>query len=67
MYVSNVRNIFMTDADISGASSNAVFNLSNKYPGFIVPDSGKILYVENVDPISRQTSRSETIKIILEF
>lgn len=67
MYVSNVRNIFMTDADISGASSNAVFNLSNKYPGFIVPDSGKILYIENVDPISRQTSRSETIKIILEF
>ena len=67
MYVSNVRNVFMTNESISGNTSDAVFNLSNKYPGFIVPDSGKIIYIENVDPISRQTSRSETIKIILEF
>lgn len=67
MYVSDVNNIFMTNTEISGATSDAVFNLDNKYPGYLVKDSGKVLYIENVDPIQRQSNRSETIKIILEF
>lgn len=67
MYVSNVKNIFMTNTEVIGESSDAVFQLDNKYPGYLVQDSGKVLYIENVDPITRQSNRSETIKIILEF
>jgi hypothetical protein len=57
----------MTDTEITGETTEAVFNLDNKYPGYLVKDSGKVLYIENVDPILRQSNRSETIKIILEF
>ncbi len=67
MYVSNARNVFMTNTEIVGESSDAVFQLDNKYPGYLVQDSGKVLYIENVDPVTRQSNRSETIKVILEF
>lgn len=52
---------------ILGDTSGSSFDLLNIYPGDFVPGSGEVLYIENVDPINRNNSKSEQIKIILEF
>jgi len=38
-----------------------------KYEGDFVRGSGDIIYIENIEPISRSNTQSETIKLILEF
>jgi hypothetical protein len=67
IYVSNIKNIFMSTVDITNTSNTVVFNLSNKYLGDLVRDSGEVLYIENLDPITRASNKSESIKVILEF
>lgn len=72
MYISNKFGIYNLDPDgvreINGLTSGATFeNLSNKYPGDFVVGSGEVLYLENLDPITRSSNKSEIIKIILEF
>lgn len=68
IYVTNVKNIFpLGGATMTGATSGAVINLSYKYDGWLVKDSGDVVYVENVDPITRASNKSETVKLILEF
>jgi len=72
MYVTNVKNSFLTAADgsdgiIRGNSSDSYFIVSNKYNGELVPDSGEILYIENLNPITRNANQTEVVKLILEF
>lgn len=72
MYISNKFGIYNLDPggvrEINGLTSGATFeNLSNKYPGDFVVGSGEVLYLENLDPITRSGNKSEIIKIILEF
>ena len=65
LYVSNVHSIFSTNTTVSG--NNSTFTISNKYTGDLVKDSGTVLYLENFQPLTRNTSTSETIKLILEL
>lgn len=67
MYITNMQHIFNADTTIINESNTVTFTLSNKYLGDLVRDSGEIVYLENVDAISRAANKSETIKIILEF
>lgn len=73
MYVTNVKNIFLTtaspssDGKVVGANSGAQFTITNKYDGDLVEDSGRILYIENLNPISRSNTQTETIKLFLEY
>ena len=72
MYISNKFGIYNLDEagvrNIVGVTSGATLqNLSNKYPGDFVVGSGQVLYIENLDPITRSNNKSEIIKIILEF
>ena len=68
VYATNVKNIFpLGAAPMTGNTSTAVMNLSYKYDGSLVKDSGDVVYVENVDPITRASNKSETVKLILEF
>lgn len=72
MFISNKFGIYNLDPagvrNVVGATSGATLeNLSNKYPGDFVVGSGQILYIENLDPITRAGNKSEIIKIILEF
>lgn len=53
--------------NLRGLTSNAYFTATYKYNGEIVPDSGEILYLENLAPISRNPKQTETVKLILEF
>ncbi len=72
MYISNKFGIYNLDPGgvrpIRGVTSLASLNnLTNKYPGDFVVGSGQVLYLENLDPITRSGNKSEIIKIILEF
>lgn len=68
MYVSNKFGVFNLNRDIIGVTSGVrLENLNNKYPGDFVVGSGQVLYIENLDPITRSSNKSEIIKIILEF
>ena len=52
---------------IVGSTSGALFTVTAKYDGDLVQDSGEILYIENLSPISRSNTQTETVKLILEF
>lgn len=72
LWISNKFGIFNLDSrgvrDISGVTSSAeLTTLLNKYPGDFVVGSGEVLYLENLDPITRNDNKSEIIKIVLEF
>jgi hypothetical protein len=73
LYVTDVSNVFQLQdnngvgGQIRGATSNAYFTARYKYNGEIVPDSGEILYLENLSPITRDIRQTETVKLILEF
>ncbi len=72
LWISNRYGIFNLDPrgvrDIAGEVSSAELSpLLNKYNGDFVVGSGNVLYVENLDPITRNDNKSEIIKIILEF
>jgi hypothetical protein len=70
LYVTNVQNTWQTGAAAgvsTGASSDAQFTVTAKYEGELVPGSGEVVYIENLPPIARSNSQTETIKLILEF
>ena len=67
LYVSTVSNAVQKEGIIVGVTSNATFTVSDKYSGDIVRDSGEILYLENTNPIARNPTQTENIRIILEF
>lgn len=72
LWISNKYGIFNLDPrgvrDIAGNTSAAeLTTLLNKYPGDFVVGSGEVLYLENLDPITRNDNKSEIIKIVLEF
>jgi hypothetical protein len=66
-FVTNQNGIFNTSNTITGSNSGAVASLTDKYSPEIVFNSGRILYLENLDPITRANTQSETFKLIFEF
>lgn len=78
MYLSNVKGIFGVSDDASGVVNTFVSNTSfggtgaqakitSKIDGDLIDNSGEVLYIENISPISRSNDQSEKIRIILEF
>jgi len=66
LYVTNPKNIFKLGT-ITGSTSGGLFTYQYKYDGELIRDSGDIVYLENINYITRSPTQSETIKIILEF
>jgi hypothetical protein len=67
LFVSDKFGIFNNGNTVTGNSSGAIASITAQWPGDIVPGSGKILYIENLNPITRSASQSETFKIIVEY
>ena len=70
LYLTNVKNVWQTGAAngvATGNSSDAQFTVTAKYNGELIPDSGEVVYIENISPVSRSNTQTETIKLILEF
>jgi hypothetical protein len=57
-----------TAVQIFGQTSEAVmFSGFDKYNGDLDPTSGSVIYLQNEIPITRNSNRSEEIRVILEF
>ena len=52
---------------ITGNSSGATIEPSEQFIGDVIHGSGEVLYIENIEPITRADNQSETIKIIVEY
>lgn len=66
-YLTDLRGVINTGNTIIGVNSSATVTLNTRLPSDIVEGSGEVLYIENVDPIERNASQSESIKLILKF
>lgn len=74
MRVTNKVGTFNASDDVAqieervvGTSSAAFAKVTGVFPGDLMFNSGQLLYIENIKPIQRVVSQTETIKIILEF
>lgn len=66
-YVTNQIGIFNSGQHLIGVSSAATANVVNKYSPELEFGSGKVMYIENIDSISRSNTAAEIIKFIFEF
>ncbi len=66
-YLTDLRGVLNTGNTMIGVNSGASITLNSRLPSDIVQGSGEVLYIENVDPIERSVSQSESIKLILKF
>ena len=67
IYVTEEQGNFLIANTITGANSGATLTINNIYKGDLVPWSGDVVYIQNMDPIARSAEQTETIKIILEL
>lgn len=67
IYLTHVTGTLNTGNTIVGENTGAIANLLFYYPPDIVIGSGEVLYIENGNKISRSSSQSETVKLILQF
>lgn len=66
IYITNVDGVFNPTGNIVGNTSGAIFSVTGRYGGDFVMDSGEIMYLENITPVSRSNNQSEIVKIIVE-
>lgn len=52
---------------ITGDDTSAVGRITAKRQPDLVPYSGEVLYIQNMPPIQRANTQSETVKLILSF
>ena len=67
MYLTNQVGVFNISNNIIGYTSGAVAAVTNKYSPELVPGTGKVLFIEKLDAVTRSNTASETIKFIFEF
>lgn len=73
LYVTNVQNLFQpttspdSDGIITGMTSGAQFAVSTVYSGELTPDSGKVVFLENLNPVSRSNTQTETVRLVISF
>jgi len=52
---------------LTGDTSDAQFLVSGVVPSDIVRGTGDVIYIENFTPITKASSQTETVKLVLEF
>lgn len=73
LYLTDARYFFQTrfspdsDGVIRGMTSGSLFDVRSINSGDVTPTSGEIIYLQNLNPISRSASQTETLRITLEF
>jgi hypothetical protein len=67
LYTSNQVGQFSTNTSIYGDASGAVANITKTYSPELEFGSGKVLYMENLDPVYRANDTSQSLQIVLNF
>jgi hypothetical protein len=66
-YVTDQIGNFNVGQNMIGQQSGAIAAVLNKYVPDLVFGSGDVLYIENLDPITRANTQSETFRLVLKF
>lgn len=77
-FLSNVKGTFGVSDDAAGVVNTFVSNtasggtgasakITSRIDGDLVDNSGEVIYIENMSPVSRSDDQSEKVRIILEF
>lgn len=66
LYVTEQTGTFTTGTVI-GANTLAVASITTVYEPDIIPESGEIIYLENISPVTRQNNQTETVRINFTF
>ena len=66
-WVTSPGGIPLTTSTITGLQSGATAQVSSILPGELVYGSGDIIYLENIDLITRSNTQSETFKLTFQF
>lgn len=67
LYLTEDHGTFVVGETLTGNTSGASLTINTINKGDILPWSGDVVYIQNIDPISRSDEQTETIKIILEL
>lgn len=67
IYTSEQTGEFYSNNTIKGAESGAIASLNEKYEPELVFGSGEILYIENIEAVSRADNQTEQFKIVFEM
>jgi hypothetical protein len=65
--VTNQLGIFNVGESLDGANSGTTGTILEKYSPELVFNSGEVLYLENIEAVTRQNNQTETFKLIFEF
>lgn len=57
----------LTVERVEGLTSGATAKVTGVFPGDFVVNSGHVLYIENMSPVTRVANQSEVIKLLLQF
>lgn len=69
----NTRGVFVSVNEgsvadhVVGDSSRASASIDSIQLPDVIPESGEVIYIENIAPIARANGQTETVKVILEF
>lgn len=55
------------DTRLKGADSGVLFTITDKYQPELVPGSGNVLYVQNIDPVARVKNQSIVLNFMVKF
>lgn len=67
MYTSNQVGTFVSTAFVQGVNSLAIASINESYSPELEFGSGRVLYIENLDPVERANNRTEVLQILLTF
>ena len=70
--ITNVKGNFLASDSsqnypVRGATSGMEFNFTGKAGPDLVKNSGEIMYVENISPITRDDTQTEKVKVMIKF
>lgn len=67
LLVSNFTGLPFDLGQVIGNTSLAIASISKVYGRELVDDTGEVLYIENINPVTRQNNQTETIQIVFNF
>jgi hypothetical protein len=67
MYTSNQNGLFVNTASLVGANSGAIATINSQWSPELEFGSGDVLYLENIEAVSRSNSQTEQFKLIFEL
>jgi hypothetical protein len=67
LFVNNIRGNFNVNESIKGLSSGSIRIINSVLEPSLKPFTGKVLYISNTEPVSRNLNQTDRIRFILKF